>query len=289
MTDREQWAQAELRLLRVRRFTPAAVVAFLAASERRADGVRRARPALARRARCWELAGAAAWSGLALSGREPFRRRAVAGLAWWGLVSLMLEWHLGMLESEDGEARNLGPADAMTLARAFLVPAIADDFDTATLAVVAVTDVLDGIAARATVPTRAGRDLEGLVDAVVVAAALRCARRTGRLSPAVIALELGRVAAGCGYAVAVYFTRARAPSETVLRAGRLTSPIRFAGLMAAARGWRRPADALLAAGSLTSLTLLAYALLAGQHGGRERAAPETILAPPAVAAAHATS
>jgi len=285
VTSGEQWAQAELRHLRARRFTPAAVVAFLAASERRADEVRRARPALARRARRWELAGAVVWSSLALGGREPFRRRAVSGLAWWGLVAVMLEWHLGMIESEDGEPRNLGAADALTLARAFLVPVIADDLDTAALTAAAVSDVLDGMAARAIVPTRAGRDLEGLVDAAVLAAALRCAHRTGRLSPAVVALELGRITAGFGYAVAVYFALAQAPSETVLRAGRLTAPLRLAGLIVAGRGWRRSADTLLATGSLISILLLACALLAGHHDDRARPQPETFLTAPRVAAA----
>ncbi len=84
MTSGEQWARAELRYC-----AHAAVVGFLAASGRRADEVRRARPALARRARRWELGGTVAWSSLALSGREPFRRRAVSGLAWWGLVAVM--------------------------------------------------------------------------------------------------------------------------------------------------------------------------------------------------------
>ena len=289
MTSGEQWAQAELRQLRARRFTPAAVVAFLAASERRADDVRRARPALARRARRWELAGAVAWSSLALGGREPFRRRAVSGLAWWGLVAAMLEWHLGMIESEDGEPRNLGAADALTLARAFLVPVIADNLDTAALTAAAVSDVLDGMAARATVPTRAGRDLEGLVDAAVLAAALRCAHRTGRLSPAVIALEFGRITAGFGYAVAVYFARAQPPSETVLRAGRLTTPLRLAGLIAAGRGWRRSADTLLATGSLISMMLLAYAMRASHHDDGARPAPETILAALRGAAAPVTA
>lgn len=278
MTSGEQWAQAELRQLRARHFTPAAVVAFLAASERRADDVRRARPALARRARRWELAGAVAWSSLALGGREPFRRRAASGLAWWGLVAAMLEWHLGMIESEDGEPRNLGAADALTLARAFLVPVIADDLSTPALTAAALSDVLDGMAARATVPTRAGRDLEGLVDAAILAAALRCARRTGRLSPAVIALELGRITGGFGYTVAVYFALAQAPSETILRAGRLTTPLRLAGLIAAGRGWRRSADTLLPTGSLISILLLAYALRESHHDARARPAPETILA-----------
>ncbi len=168
------------------------------------------------------------------------------------------------------------PADALTLARAFLVPVIADDLDTAALTTAAVSDVLDDMAARATVPTRAGRDLEGLVDVAVLAAALRCARRTGRLSPAVIALELGRITAGFGYTVAVYFARTQPPSRTVLRAGRLTTPLRLTGLIVAGRGWRRSADALLATGSLISMLLLAYALRARHHDDRARRHPETI-------------
>jgi len=127
-------------------------------------------------------------------------------------------------------------------------------------------------------PTRAGRDLEGLVDVGVLAAALGCAHRTGRLSPAVIALEPGRITAGFGCTVAVYFARTQAPSRTVLRAGRLTTPLRLAGLIAAGRGWRRSADTLLATGSLISILLLAYASPASRRDDRARPAPETILA-----------
>ena len=47
----------------------------------------------------------------------------------------------------------------------------------------AISDVLDGVLARRSGPTRAGRDLEGLVDACFGAAALRGAlRRTGDLA-----------------------------------------------------------------------------------------------------------
>lgn len=101
-----------------------------------------------------------------------------------------------------------------------------------------------------------------------MAAALRCAHRTGRLSPAVIALELGRIAAGFGCTVAIYFARTQAPSRTVLRAVRLTTPLRLAGLIAAGRGWRRSADTLLATGSLISILLLAYASPASRRDDR---------------------
>lgn len=257
MTPGEQWIRVELGRLRARRYTPVAFAGFLAASQRRAAEVRRERPQLARRARRWEAGGAAAWVALACAGREPYRRRLVRGLSWWAVTSLMLEWHLGMVEGEDGTPRNLGPADALTLARAWLVPVIADDLSPAALLAAGITDGLDGIFARASVPTRAGRDLEGLADAAVLAAALRCAWREERMRHGVVGLELARIGAGFVYAVAVYVAQVRAPSATVMRAGRLSTPVRIAGLIAAGAGRRRTADALLATSSAASLTALA--------------------------------
>lgn len=260
MTEGERWARDELAQLRRRHFTARAVLGFLLASGRRAADVRRARPALARRARRWELTGFVAWSGLAIGGVQPFRRRLGWGLGGWTLTSLMLEWHLGMLESEAGEPRNLGPADALTLSRAWLVPVIGDRLSPSALALAAITDGLDGIAARATVPTRAGRDLEGLVDATVLAAALFRAARERRLHRVVIGLELGRIVGGVAFATAVYFARARPPSSAVLRAGRAATPLRIGGLMAAGAGRRALGDVLVATGSIGSLCLLAVAV-----------------------------
>lgn len=257
MTDGERWARDELERLRSRRFSPAAVTDFLLASRRRALEVRAARPDLARRARRWELVGLAAWALAAAARKQPFRRRLGPGLAWWAGTSLMLDWHLGMFESEDGRPRNLGAADALTLTRAWLVPVIADGLSPAALGVAAVTDAADGPVARATTPTRAGRDLEGLVDAAVLVAALLSAARQQRLHRGVIALELARLAAGVAFGIAVYLTRAQRPSAAVLRAGRWTTPVRVAGLLAAGAGHRRRADALVGSGSLASLGLLA--------------------------------
>lgn len=266
MTDGERWAQEELRRLSARRFSPAAIAGFLGASHRRAAEVRHARPELARRARSWEVTGAVAWIGLAAAGVPPFRRRLASGMAWWAATALMLEWHLGMLESETGEPRNLGSADAMTLFRAWLVPVVADDLAPAAVAAAALSDGLDGILARASVPTRAGRDLEGLVDAAVLSAALRGAARTERVSPRVVRLEHTRLGAGVAFATAVYFARATPPSKRVLRAARWTTPIRVAGLLAAGTGRRRLADRLLAASSTASLALLTGALLRAPRG-----------------------
>ncbi|MFL5904766.1 MAG: hypothetical protein ACJ76Q_13305, partial [Solirubrobacteraceae bacterium] len=93
LTDGERWARAELERLLDRRFSPAAVAGFLAASFRRSADVRHSRPELARQSRRWMAVGAAAWL------LPPFRARARSGLAWWALVSLMLDWHLGMVET----------------------------------------------------------------------------------------------------------------------------------------------------------------------------------------------
>ncbi len=255
MTDGEHWAREELERLRDRRFAPSAIAAFLAASQRRAANVRRARPDLARQARRWEAAGLGAWALLA-AGRRSSRPSLAPGLAWWGATCLMLEWHLGMFESEDGRPRDLGAADALTLTRAWLVPVIAGGPAPAALGVAALTDALDGPVARASTPTRAGRDLEGLVDAAVLVAALRSAAREQRLNRLVVRLELARLGAGVAFATAAYFARARPPSAALLRAARWTTPVRLAGLMAAGTRRRRSADLLVGGGSLASLGML---------------------------------
>ena len=164
-----------------------------------------------------------------------------------------------MFETEDGEPRNLGAGDALTLARAWVVPLMADGLRPALIVGAAATDVLDGVAARATAPTRAGRDLEGLVDSAVLGATLFAARRRDELAPAATVLELTRVSAGFSYAVLVYFGRADAPDPILTRAARATTPLRMAGILLAARGHRRAGTVLLAAGSLIGLGAVARA------------------------------
>jgi phosphatidylglycerophosphate synthase len=224
-------------------------VRFLVASQRRATRTRRARPDVARREAAWALIGGACWLGLAAFDVQPFRRRVRAGLAGWSLTIAMLDWHLGMLETPDGRARNLGPADAATLVRAWLVPAVADDPSGWLCAVGFATDALDGPLARASEPTRLGRDLEGLVDAAFTAAVLLGARRRGRLGRGAITCEVLRMGVGLAYTLGVYFGRAQPPDARLLRAGRLAAPIRAAGLIAAACGRRRLGAALLVGGS----------------------------------------
>ena len=263
-TAGELWAREQLELLLGARFAPRAVARFLAASQRRANAERRARPATARRMRRWIGAGAGAWAALALAGREPFRRRAGAFAAWWGLTWLMLDWHIGMLETPDGRPRNLGAADACTLARVWLVPAAADDPAPWMCALAFATDGLDGRLARASEPTRLGRDLEGLADWAFAAAALRGAVHSGRLGRGAAAGELVRLGIGLGYALFVWFGSASAPDPRVLHAARVTTPVRMGGLVAAGLGHRRAAGALVAGGAAWSALAVARALHAAR-------------------------
>ena len=206
-------------------------------------------------------AGAGAWAALALAGREPFRRRAGAFAAWWALTWLMLDWHIGMVETEDGRERNLGAADACTLVRVWLVPAAADTPAPWMCALALATDGLDGRLARATQPTRIGRDLEGLADWAFAAAALRGAVRRGWLGRGAGASEHVRLTAGLGYTLVVWLGSARAPDPRVLHAARVTTPVRAAGLIAAGLGHRRLAGGLVAGGAGWSVVVIGRALL----------------------------
>jgi phosphatidylglycerophosphate synthase len=258
-TEGEAWTREQLERLLGARFRPAAVTGFLVASQGRAGQVRRARPELARREAAWAATGAVAWIALAAGRIEPFRTRLRAGLAGWGLTVLMLDWHLGMLETPDGRPRNLGLADAATLLRAWLVPAVADRPSPGLCAIGFATDVLDGRLARASEPTRLGRDLEGLVDVAFSTAALAGARRRDWLGRSAVAAEVLRLGAGSAYALVTYFARAHPPDARMLRAARALAPLRATGVVLAGTGRRRSADALLLTGSLASMTVIAQA------------------------------
>jgi phosphatidylglycerophosphate synthase len=219
--------------------------------------------------RRWTWIGALAWLALAAAGVEPFRRRVREGLSWWAATALMLDWHLGMVETPDGRSRNLGAADALTLARAWLVPVALDCPTPIVCVLAAATDTLDGPLARRAGPTRAGRDLEGLVDACFAAAALRGGVRRGWLPPIVAGVELVRLGTGLVYAVAVYFGRARPPRPEVLRAGRAATSVRTAGLALAGTSRRRTGVALVVVGWAASAALVA-ASFARTTGGHAR-------------------
>jgi phosphatidylglycerophosphate synthase len=258
MTDGEQWTREQLELLLSRRFSPAAMAHFLAESQRRANAVRAERPELARQELRWGLAGAAACLA------APDRRRA---LTWWALTMLMLDWHLGMLETEDGRPRALGPADALTLSRAALAPVVLDSPGPLIAGAGFLTDALDGIAARELgEPTRAGRDLEGLADLCFTTALLIGLRRRERIDRAASAAELLRLGSGLSYSLAAYFGRAEPPDRELVGAARPTTVLRGAGLIAAAAGRRRLGTGLVAAGCAASVALLLRT--AGSRPGR---------------------
>ena len=260
LTEGEVWAREQLDLLLRARFSPVAVWRFLLASQRRAAEVRRRRPDLRRQSRSWLAAGAAAWAVPAAVGVESFRRRLLGGLAWWALVAVMLDWHLGMVETEDGRPRPLGPADALTLGRVWLAPVALWQPTPLVCAAGFATDVLDGPLARATEPTRAGRDLEGLADACFATALLVGLRRRGAIGRAASAAELARLGAGLAYSVAIYFGRAEPPDRSLTRAARLTTPVRAGGLLAAGAGGPRLGTALVGVGCGWSVVLAAAAL-----------------------------
>ena len=182
----------------------------------------------------------------------------------------MLDWHLGMLETPDGCDATLGVADALTLARAWLVPAVGRGAGPGLVALGAATDLADGAAARRTRTTRLGRDLEGLVDACFTTTALRSSVRDARISRLPAALEQGRLAAGAAYVSAVYFGSGHAPDPVRGGGGRRAAPLRMAALIAASGGHRRTADRLLLAGT----ALAAVGCVQAASAGGAMAGPE---------------
>jgi len=267
LTDGERWTRARLDELRAARFRPLAFGEFLAAAHRRAAEQRRSRPALARQANAWSAVGALAWLALAASGPREFRDRPRSGLACWAATSMMLRWHLGMVETEDGLPRRLGLADASTLLRAWLIPLAARSPGPLVVATAVASDGLDGALARAGRPTRLGRDLDPIVDAAFGAAALRGAARTGSIGRSIVALEAGRLAAACLYTARSYLIAGEAPGRARARAGRIATPIRAAGMIAAGAGRRRAAGRLLCAAAGTNAALALRAWVDGRQAG----------------------
>ncbi|MGH2877736.1 MAG: CDP-alcohol phosphatidyltransferase family protein [Solirubrobacteraceae bacterium] len=277
MTDGELWAREQLALLRRRGFSPSALAGFLLASWRRAGEVRGARPELAAQARVWVAIGSEPW--LAAWLLTPGRRQAArVGLAWWLGCGLMLDWHLGMLETEDGQARALGPADALTLLRAWLVPVVWTDPTAAVCALAALTDALDGPLARRTGATRAGRDFDGLVDTAFMLAALAGARRARLLPGWVVGVEAARRTLGVMYGVGSYFLAAQPPDRRTIAAARSLVPVRTVGLVLATSGrCRQAGEVLLGGGAIASLilALLSRYRRASQRSIARRAASAT--------------
>jgi phosphatidylglycerophosphate synthase len=259
-TDGELWTREHLKALRERRFSPRAMAAFLVASQRRASKVRAERSELTRQARQWTGFGAVAWLALAAGGSGDARARARPGLLWWAACALMLDWHLGMVETLDGRPCRLGPADALTLARAWLVPLAWERPTPLTCAVAGVSDAVDGSLARRRGPTRAGRDFDSIVDACFAAAALRGTARHGLLDRWALRAEATWLSLGVARDLYAYFIGLDEPDRSVSRSARAFAPLRMAGLIAGAAGRRREGGALLGGGALASLAVGGYQL-----------------------------
>ena len=140
-------------------------------------------------------AGVVVWGAVAALGRPGL---AVAGIAWHLFLTVMVDWHLGMLERRDGSAlEGLGRANAITLVRAAVIPALFALDESGLLiglAVLAGLDVLDGVfARRLDERTRLGAWLDGSTDTLVGLAVALAAFRL-RVVPALfVALVLLRV------------------------------------------------------------------------------------------------
>ncbi len=127
LTDGEQWTAGALSELRRGGYRPHAWRSFLQSSLKRSRTTGASRPSLARQGRRWGAYGALAWLLTCRASRDikSVELRVLPGLAWWLATWQMLDWHLGMAEGGDGQPRaQLSPADAVSLARFWLIPTV---------------------------------------------------------------------------------------------------------------------------------------------------------------------
>src|SRR3954454_13259845 len=133
LTEGERWSRELLDRLRAERFGSAGWRRFCGDAFLRARVIRARRPALVRQSRRWGCAGLAA--------ALPFGVRPVVSWAlWWA----MLDWHLGMVERDDGAERPLAAADALTLARVWAAPLVRRHPEPWLVAAGMATDLADG-------------------------------------------------------------------------------------------------------------------------------------------------
>jgi len=260
LTDGELWSRELLADLRSENYRPHAWLGFLARSFERAGRARRARPALARQARSWGIAGAI----ITVRAGRAAGVSASACLAWWGLCWAMLDWHLGMVEGPGGQRRErLSLADALTLGRLALVPLVAAPARRPVWSVVVAaggaSDVLDGRLARRAGTTRLGRELDSAADSAFFSAAAVGAARAGWASPAAALAPVARHAAGVAFVALGWFARGSLPDLEDRTTRWLAAPS-AAGLLLAAAGTRRAADATLTVASVAALATQARSI-----------------------------
>ena len=253
LTDGERWTREALLDLRQAGYSPGAWCEFIRRSLTRALETRRARPSLARQSRAWWAAGALAWVAICrlVRHRRDLSPSLAAGLAWWASVWKMLDWHLGMCEGVEGTPRErLSPADAVTLARFWLVPLIPAVRATrhGLVAIIILgggSDWLDGALGRAAGETRLGRDLDATADLAFLTMAAANVARIGLLPrPGTYALA-SRYLVGTAFELYETFGLATRPAA---RARRWGGALRVGGLAVAAAGFRRVGGTILTAG-----------------------------------------
>jgi phosphatidylglycerophosphate synthase len=204
------------------------------------------------------VVGAAGWllacETAKRTGTEHIELRPVPGLVWWLSVWQMLDWHLGEAEGGDGVPRDrLGPADAVTLARFWLVPAASGARHSRVglplvIGLGGITDAFDGRLARRDGRTRLGRDLDTFADLVFLSTGTIAAYRTGRVTRLGAVTLAIRHAVGLAISIYAVFGQARRPA---IRARPWGAAARISGLAIATAGWPRLGSAVLTAGSLT--------------------------------------
>jgi CDP-diacylglycerol--glycerol-3-phosphate 3-phosphatidyltransferase len=246
MTEGEAWAEELLRELRAGRYRPRAWRRFLSESFARAHAVRHERSREHRQALLVGAAGLIAW--VAVVPVRPWL--ALAGALWALLATAMLDWHLGMLEDNDGRPlHRLGVPNLLTLVRAATLPAlpvVPPTLLAMLLVPVGITDALDGpLARRRGEETRLGTWLDGGVDTLVLSAAAVGAARHGLLPWWLTALVATRYALPWLVVAFAYFVRAAPPSRVGRISGRAPGLVLFAGLVLAAL--RLPGGAAFAA------------------------------------------
>jgi phosphatidylglycerophosphate synthase len=236
LTEGERWSRELLDRLRAERFDAAAWRRFFGDAFLRARVVRARRPALVRQSRRWGAAGLAA--------ALPFGVRPAASWAlWWAMV----DWHLGMIETEDGRERGLAPADALTLARLWAAPIVRRRSDPWLVSIGMASDLADGLLARRAGPTRLGRDLDSTADTLFLDAALRGAVERHGLDARLLALERARLVVGTAVTLRSYFGGSE---PAPLQAHRGPAAVLAAsGALLAVSGRVRAAEALIAASS----------------------------------------
>jgi phosphatidylglycerophosphate synthase len=258
MTAGETWTRELLAELRGARYRPGAWRMFLASSLARARWTRAIRTREHRQLLMLAALGAASWAALAALG---WAWLALVGAAWLGLLLLMVDWHLGMLESDAGRPlQELGAANLISLLRGALAPALllaATPTVLLTLLLGAgLSDAIDGPLARARgQESRLGRFLDPGVDAFVLGAAAVAATRLGLLPWWAACLVLARYAVQWVALAVGYFVRIEVPRPKGFVPWKLPGPIVFCGLILAC-AHLTVATAVVAAGALAGLATL---------------------------------